>query len=117
LSSSYFSENSYSTKDIRTSFTTLGEAGVRAILESPPFPVMRKAFEGYNLQEEEVHDLLVFLKQAGGSSIAASPYSGYLLYGLLGAVLLMFIIAWLWHERRGGSVNEQIFKRQIRAIN
>lgn len=45
LGASFFAEHSYSIKDIRTSFSTLGEAGVRAILENPPFPVMRKAFK------------------------------------------------------------------------
>lgn len=118
ISNTYFSENSYSIKDIRISFSNLGEEGVRAILENPPFPVMRKAFEGRNLQENEVHDLLAFLKEAGISSSAPSlPSSGYILYGLLGAALLLFLFAWLWYDRKSRSVNHQIFKRQIRAVN
>jgi hypothetical protein len=117
LSDYFFSENSYSTKDIGTSFTNLGEVGVKAILENPPFPVMQKAFKGHNLQENEVHDLLVFLKSAGLSKAQSTPSSGYVIYGLLGSALLLFLFAWLWYERKSRSVNYQIYKRQIRAIN
>ncbi|MBK8501844.1 MAG: cytochrome c [Saprospiraceae bacterium] len=117
ISTYFFSENSYSNKDIRTSFSTLGEAGIKAILESPPFPVMRKAFEGRPLQEAEIHDLLVFLRDSGSANAHANPSSGYLLYGLGGTVLLLFLIAGLWIERKRTSVNHKIYKRQIRSAN
>ena len=116
LSGYAFSENSYSTKDISESFRTLGEAGVKAILENPPFPVMKTAFEGKELEADEVHDLLVFLKDSRASK-ASPPTTGYFIYGLCGALLLLFIYAGLWHNRKGGSVNEKLFKRQIGSIN
>lgn len=117
ISTYFFSENSYSNKDIRTSFSTLGEAGVRAILENPPFPVMRKAFERRPLKDDEIHDLLVFLRDSGSTRTRAEPSSGYLLYGLGGVVLLLFLIAGLWLERKNLTVNHQIYKRQIRSTN
>ncbi len=115
ISDAFFSENSYSTKDISASFTNLGEAGVKAILDSPPFPVMTKAFEGHDLTEEEIHDLLVFLK--GAHKPQSSIASGYLLYGILGAFSLMVLYAGLWYERKNKSVNHNIYKRQIKSFN
>ena len=117
LSNYFFSENSYSTKDIRKSFETLGEAGVKAILESPPFPVMQEAFDERPLNEHEVHDLLVFLRDHASTRADTSPASGYLLYGLIGAVLLLFFIAVVWQGRKAKTVNHRIFRRQISSYN
>ena len=41
---------------------------------------MTKAFEGHDLTEGEIHDLLIFLK--GASKTENSMASGYLLYGI-----------------------------------
>ncbi len=115
VSDTFFSENSYSTKNVGASFSNLGEAGVKAILENPPFPVMTKAFEGHDLTEGEIHDLLVFLKSADKPQSSLS--SGYLLYGILGAFALMILYAGLWYERKNKSVNDSIYKRQIKSFN
>ncbi len=115
LSGVFFAENSYSRKDLSQSFATLGETGVKVILESPPFPVMAKAFEKHKLKADEVHDLLVFLR--GPHQAKSTVASGYILYGILGACILMLLFAGFWYERRGRSVNHGIFKRQIRSYN
>ncbi len=117
ISDFFFSENSLSSKDVRTSFATLGEAGVRAILENPPFPLMAQALKDRPLTEEEVHDLLVYLKEAGAAAVAPTPSSGFFLYGVFGAVLLLFLFAGLWYNRKTRSVNHGIFRRQIRSAN
>ena len=118
MSDAFFSENSYSTKDISTSFANLGEVGVKAILENPPFPVMTKAFEGHPLEEEEVHDLLVFLQKAGPKYTKKGEFSsGYMLYGVFGAVALLLLYAGLWMNRKSKSVNHDIYKRQIKSTN
>ncbi len=108
-------ENNYSSKDISTSFSTMGEAGVKAILQSPPFPVMAKAFENQKLTDTEVRNLLVFLSKARKSKSSVS--SGYLLYGILGAFSLLVLYAGLWHGRKSKSVNHDIYKRQIKSFN
>ena len=113
----FFSENSLSTKDVRTSFATLGEAGVRAILENPPFPVMRKALENRPLEEDEVHDLLVYLRDAGSAAVPPTRASGFFLYGLFGAVIILFLCTGLWYNRKSKSVNHKIYARQIRSAN
>lgn len=121
LSSAFFSENSYSVKDISQSFTNLGEAGVRGILENPPFPVMKQAFEGKLLKQQEVHDLLVFLKNSTQKSATRAqtglPSTGFLLYGIMGAGALVLLISGLWYGRKNRSVNHGIYKRQIKSFN
>ncbi len=120
LSKTFFAENSYSVKDISQSFTNLGEAGVRAILENPPFPVMKQAFEGKLLEQQEVHDLLVFLKNSTPKSAAQAQTglpSGFLLYGIMGAGALVLLISGFWYSRKSKSVNHGIYKRQIKSFN
>lgn len=118
LSDAFFSENSFSTKDLSNSFTNLGENGVKAILDSPPFPVMAKAFEGHSLKANEVHDLLAFLQASSSQNASkAKLSSGYLLYGLLGAFALLVLYAGLWYERKNRSVNHRIYKRQMKSVN
>lgn len=117
VSNIYFFENSYSTKDVSKSFADLGEMGVKAILESPPFPVMAKAFEGHDLEENEVHDLLVYLQSSGTQRASVEMSSGYLLYGILGAVGMFFLYGSFWYKRKSRSVNHSIYKRQIKSTN
>jgi len=119
LSGTFFSENSYA-KDLGASFATLGEQGVKAVLENPPFPVMAEAFRGRPLLPEETRALLAFLKGADpvrAARAAGAPGSGFLLYGLLGATALIVLFSGLWHSRKSRSVNHAIYKRQIRSIN
>ncbi|TAK38543.1 MAG: cytochrome c [Saprospiraceae bacterium] len=120
LAKTFFNENSYSKKDLSASFSALGEAGVRAILENPPFPMMAQAFQGKKMEPDEVHDLLVFLKSAdkGGAAQAKSPLpSGFLLYGIMGAAALILLYSGFWYSRKSRSVNHNIYKRQIKSFN
>ena len=115
LSKSFFAENSLSTKDISASFSILGEPGVTAILKSPPFPLMTEAFKGHNLTDDEIRNLLIFLKDASKPKSTFS--SGYLLYGILGAFALLVVYGGLWYKRKDKSVNHSIYKRQIKSFN
>ena len=119
ISKTFFNDKSYA-KDLSASFVTLGEQGTRAILENPPFPVMKQAFNGHKLEEQEVHDLLVFLSNANAGSTAQAQThmpTGFLLYGLLGAGALIILYSAFWWGRKSRSVNHSIYKRQIKSIN
>ncbi len=111
----FLAENSFSGKDVGASFDNLGEAGVKAILQNPPFPVMAQAFEGHDLTEGEIHDLLVFLKNVKQPSNLMA--SGYILFGILGAMGLLVLYGGLWYSRKSKSVNYDIYKRQIKSFN
>jgi mono/diheme cytochrome c family protein len=107
-------------KGVMGSFENLGEAGVMAILNSPPFPVMAAAFKGHDLTDSEVHDLLVYLRDAKTQSAnveMSSLYSNFLVYGAAGGLLLFVLYSLLWYNRREGSVNNTIYKRQIKSTN
>ena len=118
LSDIFFSENSYSTKDISTSFSDLGERGVAAILSNPPFPVMAQAFNGHQLEDEEIHDLLIYLQDTSAKySKKRHMSSGYILYGVLGAFTLFLVYGGLWYNRKTQSVNNSIYRRQIKSFN
>ncbi len=118
LAKTYFNDNSYSAKDLSASFANLGEQGVKAILENPPFPVMKQAFANKELTSEEVHDLLVFLKNTPAVSAAQARLpSGLLLYGLLGGGSLVLLYSLFWYSRKKNSVNQSIYKRQMKSAN
>jgi mono/diheme cytochrome c family protein len=119
LSNTFFNENSYA-KDLGGSFATLGEQGVRAILENPPFPVMAEAFRGKALKPEETKALLAYLKAADPEQsvrAAGAPGSGFFLYGLMGGASLIILFSGLWYSRKERSVNHSIYKRQIKSQN
>ena len=97
-------------------FTRIGEPGVRAIIQNPPFPVMQQAYEGMPLSESEIAGLLAFLSQADGPVPMAMHQArgGFLLLvaGVGGTLLLFGLFSVIWSGRRKGSVHQEIFDRQ-----
>lgn len=119
LSQTFFNERSFA-RDLQASFATLGEQGVRSILENPPFPVMAEAFRDRPLEPGETRALMAFLQNSGvarNGETTSAPASGFLMYGLLGAGTLLLIYSALWQNRKSSSVNRNIYKRQIKSIN
>jgi mono/diheme cytochrome c family protein len=105
-------------RDLTTVFSRLGGPGVRAILASPPFPVMQKAYEDKPLTDEEVMALAGFLQRADEEQAIYQPrgYGPKLLgAGVLGTVLLLGLYSLLWRGRLKGSVNQSVFDRQVRS--
>jgi len=107
-------------KDAMVSFENLGEAGVSAILNTPPYPVMAEAFRGHDLTDSEKHDLLVYLRDNKAQTPnmeLSSMYSNFLAISLAGGALLFVLYSLFWFNRRGGSVNASIYKRQMKSTN
>jgi hypothetical protein len=107
-------------RDVMASFATLGEVGVKAILENPPYPVMAAAFSGHELTEAERHDLLMYLRDAKIQSPnmgLSSMYSNFLAIGVVGGGMLFMFFTLFWFSRKGGSVNSTIYRRQIKSTN
>ncbi|MHB1222485.1 MAG: c-type cytochrome [Gemmatimonadaceae bacterium] len=105
-------------KDLTTVFSRLGGPGVRAIVGSPPFPVMQRAFQNRPLTDEEVGALVAFLQQADATQSLHQPldYGKRLLAaGLSGAALLLGLYSLVWRKRRRGPVNRAIYARQVRS--
>ncbi len=109
-------------KDLTEAHSRLGEAGVRAMLDNPPFPAMRQAYLGRGLSEEEIYDLGAFLQQVdrvkneqrGGSAARALLFPGF---GGAALLLLLFgglrILSRGGRKTRPGGVNRTIFDRQM----
>ncbi len=52
-------------KDLTKAYSRLSATGIRAILSNPPFPAMNRAFANRPLTEDEIFDLLAYLRQVG----------------------------------------------------
>ncbi len=105
-------------KDLTTVFTRLGGPGVRAIVGSPPFPVMQRAFQSRPLTDQEVGALVAFLEQADAEQSLHQPLDyglGLLVTGLGSAVILLGLYSLIWRRRRRGPVNRAVFDRQVRS--
>lgn len=105
-------------KELTTVFTRLGGAGVRAVVGSPPFPVMQRAYQDRPLTDAEVGALVAFLQQADAEQSLHQPRDygmGLFTVGVIGALLLLGLYSLAWRGRRRGPVNEKIFARQVRS--
>ncbi|MFQ5703188.1 MAG: c-type cytochrome [Gemmatimonadales bacterium] len=105
-------------RELTSVFSRLGGPGVRAILGSPPFPVMQRAYLNRPLTENEVTALVGFLQRADQEQAFHQPRDyGTKLFaaGVLGAGLLLLLYSLLWSKRKKGSVNQAIYDRQIKT--
>lgn len=103
-------------RNLTASHSRLGGPRTRSILENLPFPVMQRAYAGRPLTDEEIVGLTAFLQRVDARRADHEPrrYGTLLLgAGFLGAGLLLGACSVAWRKRRKGSVNQDIFDRQI----
>lgn len=104
--------------ELTTVFSRLGGPSVRAILGSPPFPVMQRAYRDKPLTDEEVVALVGFLQRADAEQALHQPRDyGIKLFGagVLGIVILLGLYTLAWRGRLRGSVNQSIYDRQVKS--
>jgi mono/diheme cytochrome c family protein len=91
-------------KDLTGSYAALGQDGLKSILTSNPFPLM-KATSGNNpLTENEVANLVTFLQQESGEqdvTQVANPYT-FPIVGLVVFIVLAGLIQAMWMRRLRG---------------
>ena len=105
-------------RELTTVFSRLGGPGVRAILGSPPFPVMQRAYADRLLTDAEIVALVGFLQRADEQQAFHRPRDyGRNLFasGVAGAAILVGLCALIWRGRLKGSVNQAIYDRQIKS--
>jgi mono/diheme cytochrome c family protein len=105
-------------KDLTDSYTRLSGVGVKAMMASSPFPVMRQAFEGKPLTDDELFDLTAFLQYVGSESGSQSGrrYGANMFFsGLGGAILLIGLFGGVWYRAKKRSVNHAIYERQVKS--
>ncbi len=112
-------------KDLTLEYSTLGggAAGaiaIEAFLAGTPFPAMKEAYGDKPLTKEEMVNLAAFLRQVDQTheEQQVKDYGQTLLLsGIIGAAVLMGVFPMLWRKRKKGSVNSEIFERQISSDN
>jgi mono/diheme cytochrome c family protein len=105
-------------RDLTAAHERLGASGVRAILASPPFPVMQRAYQDKPLTDEEVIALAGFLQRVDDEQALQNPrdYGRNMLFaGVIGTAVLLSLYTLLWRGRLKGSVNQSIFDRQVKT--
>lgn len=105
--------------ELTTVFSRMGGPGVRAILGQAPFPVMQAAYEGKPLTDDEVTALVAFLEYADSEEYNQLPRDyglGLFLSGVVGAAILFLLFGLLWRGRKIGSVNQEIYDRQLTSV-
>lgn len=102
-------------KDLTEAYVRVGEdAGLMAILGSPPFPAMQQAYADHKLTEQEVFALTAFLNKVNTDKAGQIAQSNPLLLGGAAGVVVIFgMIFLLWSKRKTSTVKRAIYKRQV----
>ena len=103
-------------KDLTQSFSRIGGmAGIKGIIDFPPYPAMKDAYTNAAISEEESVQLQVFLMRADKkNAMTDSSVSSFMKQGIVGMLVLLVIISLLWFKRKKRSVNYHIIQRQRR---
>ena len=99
-------------------FSRMGHAGVRAVIENSPFPVMQAAYAGKELSDKEISALVGFLQHADKEHARQMPKEwGWRMFsaGAGGVVVLLGIFSLAGRGRKKRAVNQDIYDRQIRS--
>jgi len=104
--------------DLTTAFTRMGAPGLRAIIGQAPFPAMQAAYADKPLTEGEISDLTAYLQHADAEHMNQTPKNyGTRLFagGVVGSVVLFGFCGLVWRGRKKGSVNQDIYDRQLKS--
>lgn len=106
-------------KDLTQAVTRLTPDGVKGIISGMPFPQMQKSYEGKPLTEQEIANLLAFLKSADTAAVATpskNPVGKDMMTGgIVGVIVLLILFSFFWIRRKQKPVNYLIFKRQVKS--
>ncbi len=102
--------------DLTNTFSRIGGlAGIKGIIDFPPYPAMKDAYQHAALTEEESVQLQVFLMHADKNDyVSETSISDLIKQGIFGMVILLAVISLVWFKRKKRSVNYEIIKRQRR---
>ncbi len=106
--------------DLSDVFGRFGNEGVAGNISQPAAPEMRVSYKNHEITEDEVFKLTAFLKDVDENRYY-QDYTNYrnvlLIWGIIGAFVLMGIYPALWYKRKKESVNQRIYERQIKSSN
>jgi len=105
-------------RDLTQVVGRMGALGAQAVVQSPPYPVMARAYVDHPLTADEIFALVAYLESLDRDGIveASTGYGlGLFFMGLAGAGLLLGLYAMIWINRKRGSVNDAIHARQLES--
>jgi len=106
-------------KDLTTAYSRLTGSGIRAMVNAPPFPMMRAALKDKPVTAAEISSLVAFLRAADEAyeDQTTRNYGGMVLMaGLIGLALVLAVVALLGVKRTKKSVNHKIYERQLKSV-
>lgn len=106
-------------RDLTNAYDRIGDAGVKSITTTPPFPVMAEAYRKYPVTEEEAFYLAAFLQHVNDGYTNQQAQSGdsvFFVWGGIGFFTILLLIILLWNNRKTNSVKKEIFERQLKSI-
>lgn len=91
-------------KDLTNTYASAGGAGITAVLKTTPFPIMRNIYKDKPFTDDEVINLVAFLKEAGSSQQTKSPQNPivFFLFGGIGFVVVIGLFQVIWRRRLSG---------------
>jgi hypothetical protein len=95
-------------KDLTTSWEIMGSAGVAAIIEGPPFPLMTVAYQNHPVTEQEVLDLTAYLRsvsESSGNQAAESYDMAMAIFGIAAFLIIMVFIMIFYPQRKPSRVS------------
>ena len=107
-------------KELTDVFDRLGKDGVEGMITGLPFPQMKISYQNHQITKEETIQLIAFLKEVSEQRYyqGITSYQNVLLiWGVIGAFVLMGIFPLFWYKRKKESVNKRIYERQIKSHN
>ena len=106
-------------KNLTDVYSRLGE-GISPWLSAPPFPAMAISYQNNPLTENERIKLQAFLKYINENNDVKQADNGYdlmLIGGGGGLVIILILINSIWLIRKRKMVKQEIFDRQIKALD
>ncbi len=97
-------------------FSRMGNAGVRAVIGTSPFPVMQAAYAGKEFSDQEISALVAFLQHVDQEHARQMPKQwGWRMFsaGAGGVLVLVGIMSLAGRGRKKRAVNQDIYDRQI----
>lgn len=100
--------------DLTSVSSRMGRQGVKGVLQGMPFPAMKASYQSHPLTDPEIDAVATFLdelepRQGTGCSVT----SCFLIYAVLGCVVLLIVYGLMWRRRKKRSINQDLFDRQI----
>jgi len=107
-------------KNLTDVYDRLKKAGIESMVMGLPFPQMKSSYQNHKITKEEVTKLVAFFKDASEQRYYqkyGSYTNTFLIWGIVGAFILMGIFPLFWYNRKKESVNKRIYERQIKSYN